>query len=171
MESTAASTAASTAVEKLPDAFIKQPMRSDNPNIVDSNPSKTHVKAALKALYESSWADGKTCNYDKAWTLLEKHVEGAVDELGMRIPVELHSKTWTYMNKVARDAVMKLFVARVSKSEPYRPIDKCNANWIARMLLIQKWNNYGRVEAKEPKPKKGKRVAASLSTSINDEKR
>ena len=165
------SAAASTVMKKLPAIFINQPTKPDNPDTVDSNPSKAHVKEAVQALYKSPWAEDKTCSYDDAWISLEKHVEGAVDELAMRVPAQLHSKTWSFINKGTRDTVMKNFVGRVSKSEPYLPIDKFKGNWIARMLLVQKWNNYGRVDGKQPKPKKGKRGAASLSTSINDEER
>ncbi|KAG2214570.1 hypothetical protein INT45_010632 [Circinella minor] len=119
--------------DEPPVDFVRQPRNAQgkvrNAKIAD-------VDAAILAL---SNMDNSTKMLKMAG--LETHVTAAIKRMPVMVGDKMAGQLWSSQSHEATSFIMKLFTELVSKSDPWIPIQKCENNWMARFLLLQKWSN------------------------------
>ncbi|KAG2214516.1 hypothetical protein INT45_000624 [Circinella minor] len=72
---------------------------------------------------------------------LEAHVTAAIKRMTVMVGDKMAGQPWSSQSHEATSFIMKLFTESVSKGDLWIPIQKCENNWMARFLLLQKWSN------------------------------
>ncbi|KAI7847022.1 hypothetical protein BDC45DRAFT_576299 [Circinella umbellata] len=119
--------------DELPLGFLHQP-RDSRGKV--KNPTKSDVEGAVLAL-----VNGNVDEQQKKLAGIEKHVDTAIRRMKTLVQSNMVPESWRSQDESTRNTIMNLFLDSVSKSNPFVPLDECEKNWIARHLLVQKWNN------------------------------
>ncbi|KAI9250962.1 hypothetical protein BDA99DRAFT_541604 [Phascolomyces articulosus] len=149
-----------------PSGFVNQPRINGNGKRI-SNPRYIHYINALECLVSStsissgSDEDGNGINakYEKnikrhqdvedVWAFLRETVEEGIYMMKSNIPKEKQGLSWGRQDKDQCDEILAYVIHQATHHVPSIPLGCCERNWMARCLMIKRWDNLAEIERRK----------------------